>query len=144
MTPETAIAALQLEIRGRTMVMRAIATLKEQAENDRICGSWLATTNNLSAVIRRMGEGAYRCLVFDNALCYKRLVQDMVIAVDHHTLVFGSCEEMDGYNLVSYNPREDALLLGCYGHFIPEDAVRQRSEEFVDGIALHEERCDEE
>ena len=71
-TPASAVAALQQEIRTRTEVIRTLADLREQLDADRICGAWLSAENNLSASIRRIGEGMWRILVFDHALCYKR------------------------------------------------------------------------
>ena len=70
-TPASAVAALQQEIRTRTEVIRTLADLREQLDADRICGAWLSAENNLSASIRRIGEGMWRILVFDHALCYK-------------------------------------------------------------------------
>ena len=68
-TPASAVAALQQEIRTRTEVIRTLADLREQLDADRICGSWLSAENNLSASIRRIGEGTWRILVLDHTLC---------------------------------------------------------------------------
>ena len=73
-TPASAVAALQQEIRTRTEVIRTLADLREQLDADHICGSWLSAENNLSASIRRIGDGMWRILVLDHTLCYKRIV----------------------------------------------------------------------
>ena len=78
-TPASAVAAFQQEIKTRTEVIRTLADLREQLDADRICGSWLSAENNLSASIRRIGEGTWRILVLDHTLCYKRIVQDGII-----------------------------------------------------------------
>ena len=92
-TPASAVAALQQEIRTRTEVIRTLADLREQLDADRICGAWLSAENNLSASIRRIGEGMWRILVFDHALCYKRLVQDGIIALRRHRLWLGADDD---------------------------------------------------
>ena len=99
-TPVSAVAALQQEIRTRTEVIRILADLREQLDADRICGAWLSAENNLSASIRRIGEGMWRILVFDHALCYKRLVQDGIIG---HACVHSRCEPL----------RKDTSDCGC-------------------------------
>lgn len=98
-TPASAVAALQQEIRTRTEVIRTLADLREQLDADRICGAWLSAENNLSASIRRIGEGTWRILVFDHALCYRRLVQDGIIALRRHRLWLGA----DDGNRVIYD-----------------------------------------
>ena len=98
-TPASAVAALQQEIRTRTEVIRTLADLREQLDADRICGAWLSAENNLSASIRRIGEGTWRILVFDHALCYKRIVQDGIIALRRHRLWLGA----DDGNRVIYD-----------------------------------------
>ena len=116
-TPASAVAALQQEIRTRTEVIRTLADLREQLDADRICGAWLSAENNLSASIRRIGEGMWRILVFDHALCYKRIVQDGIIALRRHRLWLGA----DDGNRVIYDAAADTLTVGCYGRFVPED-----------------------
>lgn len=89
-TPAEALASLRAEIRQRTQLVRLITSLQEEIAYDRICGSWLSTENNLSASIRRICTRTYRMLIFDNTLCYRRLVQDTVITAERRTLLFGS------------------------------------------------------
>ena len=113
-TPASAVAALQQEIRTRTEVIRTLADLREQLDADRICGAWLSAENNLSASIRRIGEGMWRILVFDHALCYKRLVQDGIIALRRHRLWLGA----DDDNRVIYDAATETLTIGCYGRFV--------------------------
>ena len=55
-----ALTALRQEIRMRTRIVRTITSLQEEIAFDRICGAWLSTENNLSAVIRRIGTKSYR------------------------------------------------------------------------------------
>ena len=117
-TPASAVAALQQEIRTRTEVIRTLADLREQLDADRICGAWLSAENNLSASIRRIGEGMWRILVFDHALCYKRLVQDGIIALRRHRLWLGA----DDGNRVIYDASTETLTIGCYGRFVPRTA----------------------
>ena len=81
-TPAEALTALRAEIRQRTQLVRLITSLQEEIAYDRICGSWLSTENNLSATIRRICTRTYRMLIFDNTLCYRRLVQDTVITAE--------------------------------------------------------------
>lgn len=106
-TPASAVAALQQEIRTRTEVIRTLADLREQLDADRICGAWLSAENNLSASIRRIGEGMWRILVFDHALCYKRLVQDGIIALRRHRLWLGA----DDDNRVIYDAATETLTM---------------------------------
>ena len=129
-TPASAVAALQQEIRTRTEVIRTLADLREQLDADRICGSWLSAENNLSASVRRIGEGMWRILVFDHALCYRRLVQDGIVSL---RLWLGA----DDGNRVIYDATADTLTVGCYGRFVPEDAVRRQEDD-----AIASEACD--
>ena len=132
-TPASAVAALQQEIRTRTEVIRTLADLREQLDADRICGAWLSAENNLSASIRRIGEGMWRILVFDHALCYKRLVQDGIIALRRHRLWLGA----DDGNRVIYDAATETLTIGCYGRFVPEDSIRRQEDD-----AISAEACD--
>ena len=132
-TPASAVAALQQEIRTRTEVIRILADLREQLDADRICGACLSAENNLSASIRRIGEGMWRILVFDHALCYKRLVQDGIIALRRHRLWLGA----DDGNRVIYDAAADTLTVGCYGRFVPEDSIRRQEDD-----AIVSESCD--
>ena len=125
--PQIAPAALQQEIRTRTEVIRTLADLREQLDADRICGAWLSAENNLSASIRRIGEGMWRILVFDHALCYKRLVQDGIIALRRHRLWLGA----DDGNRVIYDAAAETLTIGCYGRFVAEDSIRCRDDDEI-------------
>ena len=126
-TPASAVAALQQEIRTRTEVIRTLADLREQLDADRICGAWLSAENNLSASIRRIGEGMWRILVFDHALCYKRLVQDGIIALRRHRLWLGA----DDGNRVIYDAATETLTVGCYGRFVAEDSIRRQEDDAI-------------
>lgn len=126
-TPASAVAALQQEIRTRTEVIRTLADLREQLDADRICGAWLSAENNLSASIRRIGEGTWRILVFDHALCYRRLVQDGIIALRRHRLWLGA----DDGNRVIYDAAAETLTIGCYGRFVAEDSIRCRDDDEI-------------
>ena len=128
-TPASAVAALQQEIRTRTEVIRTLADLREQLDADRICGAWLAAQGTLTASLRRIGTATYRMLVYDHTLCYRRLVQDAVVTLRRHRLLFGE-EEDCGANRVEYDPAADRLTLGCYGLFLPDDATHPAAEEF--------------
>lgn len=132
-TPAPAVATLQQEIKTRTEVIRTLADLREQLDADRICGAWLSTENNLSASVRRIGEGMWRILVFDHALCYKRIVQDGIIALHRHRLWLGA----DDGNRVIYDAAADTLTVGCYGRFVPEDSIRRQEDD-----AIVSESCD--
>ena len=120
-TPASAVAALQQEIRTRTEVIRTLADLREQLDADRICGAWLSAENNLSASIRRIGEGTWRILVFDHALCYRRLVQDGIIALRRHRLWLGA----DDGNPGNYEAA-DGLR-----RFVAEDSIRCRDDDEI-------------
>ena len=112
-TPASAVAALQQEIRTRA---------------DRICGAWLSAENTLSASVRRIGEGTWRILVFDHALCYKRLVQDGIISLRRHRLWLGA----DDGNRVIYDASTETLTIGCYGRrFVAEDSIRCRDDDEI-------------
>lgn len=124
LTPVDALTLLRQEIRSRTQIVRTLLDLREQIDNDRICGAWLSADSNLTAAIRRSGRGTYRMLVFDNALCYKRLVQDALIVSTAHTLQFAHADDPCDRNVVRYDADSDVLLLGCYGRFVPEDSAR--------------------
>ena len=132
-TPASAIAALQQEIRTRTEVIRTLADLREQLDADRICGSWLSAENNLSVSIRRIGEGTWRILVLDHTLCYKRIVQDGIIALRRHRLWLGA----DDGNRVIYDASTETLTIGCYGRFVAEDSIRRQEDD-----AIVSESCD--
>lgn len=126
MLPDDAMTLLRQQIRQRTEIVRAIAALREEIDCDRICGSWLSTENNLSAVIRRIGTMTYRLLVYDHSLCYKRLVQDAVISSERHTLLFATADDPRDVNRVEYDSGSDALRLGCYGRFVAEDSAHRQ------------------
>lgn len=116
------VTTLRDDIRRRQEVIQHIAALEEQLGCDRICGSWLSSEGTLTASIRLVGMGTYRMLIYNNTLCYKRLVQDTIITLRRHRLLFGQ-EADEGVNRVQYNAAEDRLTLGCYGSFVPEDAT---------------------
>lgn len=117
--PGGVVAALQREIKTRTEIVRTIADLEQQLDADRICGSWLSTENQLSAVIRRLGHGIWRAVIFDHSLCYKRVVQETVVTLRRHRLYLGS----DDGNRIVYDAGSDMLTVGCYGRFEPEDTI---------------------
>ncbi|WP_305155861.1 hypothetical protein [uncultured Alistipes sp.] len=125
--PGSAVAALQREIKTRTEVVRAIADLEEQLDVDRICGSWLSTENRFSAVIRRLGSGMWRAVVYDHALCYKCVVQEGLVTLRRHRLWLGADE---GSRIV-YDAASDTLTIGCYGSFAPEDTVAVRNDDAI-------------
>ena len=102
-TPVSAVAALQQEIRTRTEVIRILADLREQLDADR------------------------------HALCYKRLVQDGIIALRRHRLWLGA----DDGNRVIYDASTETLTIGCYGCFVPEDCIRRQEDD-----AISAEACD--
>lgn len=128
-TPAEALTALRAEIRQRTRLVRLITSLQEEIAYDRICGSWLSTENNLSASIRRICTRTYRMLIFDNTLCYRRLVQDTVITAERRTLLFGSRDDPHDMNPIELDPESDTLLLGCYGRFVAEERACRRPEQ---------------
>ena len=115
----SAAAALNREIKARTEIVRVLADMEEQLDADRICGSWLATEGQLSVIVRRLGPGTWRAVVFDHTLCYKRVVQEAVITLRRHRLWLGA----DDGNRVIYDAVSDTLTIGCYGRFAPEDTV---------------------
>lgn len=123
------VAALRDDIRRRQQVVQHIASLEEQLDSDRICGAWLAAQGTLTASLRRIGTATYRMLVYDHTLCYRRLVQDAVVTLRRHRLLFGEKEDC-GANRVEYDPAVDRLTLGCYGLFLPDDATHPAAEEF--------------
>lgn len=116
---------MQQEIENRIQIVRTISDLNEQVECDRICGSWLSSENNLSAVIRRVGNGMWRVLILDHTLCYKRVVQDGIITLRRHRLFLGA----DDGNRVIFMPSDESLQIGCYGRFVAEDSIRNRDDE---------------
>ena len=128
-TPAEALTALRAEIRQRTRLVRLITSLQEEIAYDRICGSWLSTENNLSASIRRICTRTYRMLIFDNTLCYRRLVQDTVITAERRTLLFGSRDDPRDMHPIELDPESDTLLLGCYGRFVAEERACRRAEQ---------------
>lgn len=69
----------------------------------------------------------WRILIFDHALCYKRLIQDGIIALRRHRLWLGA----DDGNRVIYDPATEALTIGCYGRFVPEDSIRRRDDDEI-------------
>ena len=83
------VTALRDDIRRRQQVVQHIASLEEQLDSDRICGAWLAAQGTLTASLRRIGTATYRMLVYDHTLCYRRLVQDAVVTLRRHRLLFG-------------------------------------------------------
>lgn len=110
----------------RMLVSRAVAMLEREIDDDAMCGSWLSAQNNISVIIRRVETNRYRAMIFDNSLCYKRLVQDTTIIRQQQDLYFGEELSLEGQNLVMYDRHKEELLLGCYGRFIPEDIVRRQ------------------
>lgn len=134
--PGGVVAALHREIKTRTEIVRTIADLEQQLDADRICGSWLSTENQLSAVIRRLGPRTWRAVIFDSSLCYKRVAQEAVVTLRRHRLYLGP----DEGNRVVYDAASDMLTIGCYGRFVSEDAIA-RSE--ADDISAAEFSIDE-
>lgn len=126
-----ALAVLRQEIRQRTEIVRIISALQEQIAFDRTCGAWLSTENNLSAVIRRISADSYRMLLFDNSLCYRRIVQDAMIVPVQHTLQFGNADDPHDVNIVGYDAANETLTLGCYGKFVAEDAIRRQGDDCI-------------
>lgn len=123
----SAAAALNREIKARTEIVRVLADMEEQLDADRICGSWLATEGQLSVIVRRLGSGTWRAVVFDHTLCYKRVVQEAVITLRRHRLWLGA----DDGNRVIYDVVSDTLTIGCYGRFAPEDTVAVRNDDAI-------------
>lgn len=123
----SAAAALNREIKARTEIVRVLADMEEQLDADRICGSWLATEGQLSVIVRRLGPGTWRAVVFDHTLCYKRVVQEAVITLRRHRLWLGA----DDGNRVIYDAVSDTLTIGCYGRFAPEDTVAVRNDDAI-------------
>ena len=123
-TPAEALTALRAEIRQRTQLVRLITSLQEEIACDRICGSWLSTENNLSASIRRICTRTYRMLIFDNTLCYRRLVQDTVITAERRSLLFGSRDDPRDMNPIELDPESDTL-----GRFVAEERACRRAEQ---------------
>ena len=123
----SAAAALNREIKARTEIVRALADMEEQLDADRICGSWLATEGQLSVIVRRLGPGTWRAVVFDHTLCYKRVVQEGLVTLRRHRLWLGA----DGGNQVIYDAASDTLTIGCYGRFAPEDTVAVRNDDAI-------------
>ena len=115
----SAAAALNREIKARTEIVRALADMEEQLDADRICGSWLSTEGQLSVIVRRVGPGMWRAVIFDHTLCYKRVVQEGLVTLRRHRLYFGT----DDGNRVLYDAASDTLTIGCYGRFVPEDSI---------------------
>ena len=113
------VTALRDDIRRRQQVVQHIASLEEQLDSDRICGAWLAAQGTLTASLRRIGTATYRMLVYDHTLCYRRLVQDAVVTLRRHRLLFGE-EEDCGANRVEYDPA--AKYLGRNGKYIGKPA----------------------
>lgn len=111
-TPAEALTALRAEIRQRTQLVRLITSLQEEIAYDRICGLWLSMENNLSASIRRICTRTYRMLIFDNTLCYRRLVQDTVITAERRTLLFGSRDDPRDMHPHRARPRERYAAAG--------------------------------
>ena len=126
-----ALAALRQQIKLRMQIMRTITALQQEVLYDRICGSWLSTQSNLTAVIRHIGQTTYRMLVFDNSLCYKRLVQDAVISPVQQSLRFANRDDPRDVNTVGYDPASEMLSLGCYGPFVAEDSIGRYQKEGI-------------
>lgn len=122
----SAVAALNREIKSRMEIVRILSDLEEQLEADRICGSWLSTENQLSAVIRRLGPGTWRAVIFDHTLCYKRVVQESIISRRRHKLWLGA----DDDNRIVYDTVSDTLTIGCYGRFIAEENIHGQEESY--------------
>ena len=123
----SAAAALNREIKARTEIVRVLADMEEQLDADRICGLWLATEGQLSVIVRRLGPGTWRTVVFDHTLCYKRVVQEAVIPLRRHRLWLGA----DDGNRVIYDAVSDTLTIGCYGRFAPEDTVAVHNDDAI-------------
>lgn len=125
-TTGSVIAALNREIKTRMEIVRTLSDLEEQLDADRICGSWLSTENQLSVVIRRLGPGTWRAVIFDHTLCYKRVVQESIVSRRRHRLWLGA----DDDNRIAYDTASDTLSIGCYGRFIAEENIHGREEDY--------------
>lgn len=123
----SAAAALNREIKARTEIVRALADMEEQLDADRICGSWLSTEGQLSVIVRCIGPGMWRVVIFDHTLCYKRVVQEGLVTLRRHRLWLGA----DDNNRIIYDATSDTLTIGCYGRFAPEDTVAVRNDDAI-------------
>lgn len=125
-TTGSVVAALNREIKARMEIVRTLSDLEEQLDADRICGSWLSTENQLSVVIRRLGPGTWRAVIFDHTLCYKRVIQESIVSRRRHRLWLGPADD----NRIAYDTASDTLTIGCYGHFIAEESIHGREEDY--------------
>lgn len=131
------IAAMKKEHATKGRFLLSLDNLFQQVQHSNICGSWLACGSNLSAAIRRIGPSSFHAVIYDNTLCYKRVVQDVVISARQQQLTFFTAENPDDLHRVRYDAKTEILFLGCYGTFTPEDVISTyiTTEELVEGPA---------
>lgn len=129
------IADMKKEHATRGRFLSSLDNLFQQVQHSNICGSWFARESRLSAAIRRIGPHSFHAVIYDNTLCYKRVVQDVVISARQQQLTFFTAENPDDAHRVKYDADTETLYLGCYGAFMPEDATSAyvTTDELVEG-----------
>lgn len=137
------LADMKKEHTARGRFLTSLDSLLQQVQYSNICGSWFGRESRLSAAIRRIGPSSFHAVIYDNTLCYKRVVQDVVISARQQQLTFFTTENPDDLHRVKYDANTETLYLGCYGAFNPEDVISTyiTTEELVEGPTCehHEE-----
>mgnify|MGYP000011269318 FL=1 len=129
------VADMKKEHATRGRFLLSLDNLFQQVQHSNICGSWFARESRLSAAIRRIGPNSFHAVIYDNTLCYKRVVQDVVISARLQQLTFFTTEHPDDLHRVKYDANTETLYLGCYGAFTPEDVISTyiTTEELTEG-----------
>ena len=69
----------------------------------------------------------WRAVVYDHALCYKRVVQEGLVTLRRHRLWLGA----DEGSRILYDAVSDTLTIGCYGRFVAEDTIAAPGDEAI-------------
>ena len=103
------VADMKKEHATRGRFLLSLDNLFQQVQHSNICGSWFARESRLSAAIRRIGPNSFHAVIYDNTLCYKRVVQDVVISARLQQLTFFTTENPDDLHRVKYDANTETL-----------------------------------
>ena len=111
------------------MFVDTAASLCDETQNDRICGSWIAREGNRGLLIRKQGAG-YTALLCDTSRCYKQIERELnvsVISRGTELKITGEDEGSPGSEQFCYDSHTGLLRAGTLGLFEAEDEVLRRA-----------------
>ena len=102
------------------------ASLCDETQNDRICGSWIAREGNRGLLIRKQGTG-YTALLCDTSRCYKQIERELYVVFRRGRLTVLADDGSPGSEQFCYDSHTGLLRAGTLGLFEAEDKVLRRA-----------------